>query len=175
MRESTTPVFYSISTKSNSLLLSGPLLDTPYEEGVRVFETNFFGCVRLVKNVVPRMGLRGRGTVVVIGSIIGELATPFQAFYNSSKAALHMYAETLRMECRVIGVKVVLVAPGAIKSNIAVVGASVIQWCIRSRWGRFQKSAYTLAHDSFYKGMEKQIKRTRCVIPSNSKLDLNSR
>lgn len=107
--------------------MSGPLLDTPYEEGVRVFETNFFGCVRLVKNVVPRMGLRGRGTVVVIGSIIGELATPFQAFYNSSKAALHMYAETLRMECRVIGVKVVLVAPGAIKSNIAVVGASVIQ------------------------------------------------
>jgi short-subunit dehydrogenase len=120
---------------------TGPLLDTPFEEGVKVVETNFFGFVRLVKNVVPRMGTRGKGTVVAIGSILGELATPFQAFYNASKAALHSYTETLRMECHVIGVKVVLIAPGSIKSNISV------------------KGAYTLAHDSFYKGMEKQIKR----------------
>ncbi|KAJ7451792.1 hypothetical protein B0H11DRAFT_1910118 [Mycena galericulata] len=118
----------------------GPLLDTPFEEGLKVVQTNFFGFVRLVKNVVPRMGRRGKGTVVAIGSILGELATPFQGFYNASKAALHSYTETLRMECQPIGVKVVLVAPGSIRSNISV------------------KSAYTVPEDSFYKSLEKQIK-----------------
>jgi len=118
----------------------GPLLDTPFEEGLKVVQTNFFGFVRLVKNVVPRMGVRGKGTVVAIGSILGELATPFQGFYNASKAALHSYTETLRMECQPIGVKVVLISPGSIRSNISV------------------KSTYTMPEDSFYKALEKQIK-----------------
>ncbi|KAJ6494959.1 hypothetical protein DFH09DRAFT_1052739 [Mycena vulgaris] len=122
----------------------GPLLDTPFDEGIKVVQTNFFGLVRLVKNVVPRMGKRGKGTVVAIGSILGELATPFQGFYNASKAALHSYTETLRMECHPIGVKVVLVAPGSIRSNISS------EIC--------QKSAYTVPEDSFYKSLEKQIK-----------------
>ncbi|KAJ7881391.1 amidase signature domain-containing protein [Mycena leptocephala] len=103
-------------------------------------QTNFFGFVRLVKNVVPLMAKRKKGTVVAIGSILGELATPFQGFYNASKAALHSYTETLRMECQPLNVKVVLVAPGSIKSNISV------------------KSAYTVPEDSFYKAFEKQIK-----------------
>ncbi|KAJ7497719.1 hypothetical protein FB451DRAFT_1460333 [Mycena latifolia] len=140
---------YSHIGKSNTILevqkpdlckFSGPLLDTPFEEGIKVMQTNFFGFVRLVKNVVPRMGKRGKGTVVAIGSILGELATPFQGFYNASKAALHSYTETLRMECQPIGVKVVLIAPGSIRSNISV------------------KSAYTVPEDSFYKSLEKQIK-----------------
>ncbi|KAJ7121249.1 NAD-binding protein [Mycena crocata] len=118
----------------------GPLLDTPFEEGMKVVQTNFFGFVRLVKNVVPRMGKRGSGTVVAIGSILGELATPFQGFYNASKAALHSYTETLRMECQPINVKVVLIAPGSIRSNISA------------------KSAYTVPEGSFYKSLEKQIK-----------------
>ncbi|KAJ7091880.1 hypothetical protein B0H15DRAFT_905954 [Mycena belliarum] len=118
----------------------GPLLDTPFEEGMRVVQTNFFGFVRLVNNVVPRMGKRGKGTVVAIGSILGELATAFQGFYNASKAALHSYTETLRMECTHIGIKVVLIAPGSIRSNISV------------------KSTYTVPQGSFYKALEKQIK-----------------
>ncbi|KAJ7455826.1 hypothetical protein FB451DRAFT_1354036 [Mycena latifolia] len=118
----------------------GPFLDTPFEEGLNVVQTNFFGFVRLVKNVVHRMGKRGKGTVIAIGSILGELATPFQGFYKASKAALHSYTETLRMECEITNVKVVLVAPGSIRSNISV------------------KSAYTVPEDSFYKALEKQIK-----------------
>ncbi|KAJ7347093.1 NAD-binding protein [Mycena albidolilacea] len=118
----------------------GPLLDTPFEEGLKVVQTNFFGFVRLVKNVLPLMGQRKRGTVVAIGSILGEMATPFQGFYNASKAALHSYTETLRMECQPLNVKVVLIAPGSIKSNISA------------------KSAYTVPEDSFYKSFEKQIK-----------------
>ncbi|KAJ7267574.1 NAD-P-binding protein [Mycena haematopus] len=118
----------------------GPLLDTTFEEGLKVVQTNFFGFVRLVKNVAPLMAKRKQGTVVAIGSILGEMATPFQGFYNASKAALHSYTETLRMECQPLKVNVVLVAPGSIKSNISV------------------KSTYTVPEDSFYKAFEKQIK-----------------
>ncbi|KAF8199847.1 hypothetical protein K438DRAFT_1582892 [Mycena galopus ATCC 62051] len=117
----------------------GPLLDTPFEEGLKVVQTNFFGFVRLVKNVIPLMAKRQRGTVVAIGSILGEIASPFQGFYNASKAALHSYTETLRMECQPLKLNVVLVAPGSIKSNIS-------------------KSSYTVPADSFYKSLEKQIK-----------------
>jgi short-subunit dehydrogenase len=56
-------------------------------------------------------------TVVAIDSIPGEIATPFQGFHNASKAALHSYTETLRMECEPLKV---LVASDSIKSKIAV-------------------------------------------------------
>jgi short-subunit dehydrogenase len=72
------------------------------------------------------MAKRQHGTVVAIGSILGEMATPFQGFYNASKAALHSYTDTLRMECRPLKLKIVLVAPGAIKSNISVVNSYII-------------------------------------------------
>lgn len=108
------------------LTASGPLLDTPFEEGAKVIETNFFRFVRLVQHVVPLMAKRQHGTVVAIGSILGEMATPFQGFYNASKAALHSYTDTLRMECRPLKLKVILVAPGSIKSNISVVSSYII-------------------------------------------------
>ncbi|KAJ6461121.1 NAD-binding protein [Mycena vulgaris] len=107
-----------------------------------VLETNFFGFVCLVKDVVPRIGTCGKGTVVAIGSILGELATPFQAFYNASKVALHSYTETLRMECQVIGVKVVLITPGSIKSNISM-------WCIHSLYQSQTKAYGVMDTDEF--------------------------
>ncbi|CAK5265473.1 unnamed protein product [Mycena citricolor] len=119
----------------------GPLLDIPLEEGMSVMHTNFFGLVRLVNNVVPRMARRGHGTVVAVGSILGELPAPFPWLLQREQAALRSYTETLQMECKPLKVKVVLVAPGSIRSNI--VG----------------KLAYTLPEDSLYKSFERQIKR----------------
>jgi len=124
----------------------GPLLDTTFEEGMKVVQTNFFGFVRLVKNVVPLMAKRQHGTVVSIGSILGEMATPFEGFYNASKAALHSYTETLRMESQPLKVKVILVVPGAVGTKISA------------------KSGYTLPEDSFYKSFEKQIKHVRYAM-----------
>ncbi|KAJ6530412.1 NAD-binding protein [Mycena vulgaris] len=118
----------------------GASIDTPFVDGMRVSQTNFFGFVRLVNAVVPRMGKRRKGTVVAIGSILGELPVPFAAFYNASKAALHSYTETLHMECQVINVKVVLIAPGSIRSNVSV------------------NTAFTLPENSFYTALEKQMK-----------------
>lgn len=100
--------------------LPGPLVDLPIDYIQSVMNTNFFGFARLCNYIVPRMAKsKTKGLIIPIGSILGEIGTPWTGIYNASKAALHSYAETLEMECRPLGVKVMLVAPGSIVSNIA--------------------------------------------------------
>lgn len=103
----------------NTILPLAPLLDVSFEEAQRVFNTNFWGLIRLVTHIVPRMAQRRQGTVVAVGSILGEIGTPFQGFYNASKAALHAYTETLVSECKPLGVRVMLLVPGSVRSNIS--------------------------------------------------------
>ena len=104
----------------NSDVYIGPLLDLPVDHVKSVMDTNFFGFVRLCNAIVPRMAKSNhKGLIVAIGSILGEFGTPWTGIYNASKAALHSYTETLEMECRPLGVNVMLVAPGSIVSNIA--------------------------------------------------------
>ncbi|KAF9481265.1 oxidoreductase [Pholiota conissans] len=95
------------------------LLDVPLESAQKVINTNLFGVIRLVNLVAPKMVKRGKGTIVPIGSINGELPCPFMGMYNASKAAVHAYAETLTNELKPFGVHVMLVSPGAVKSKIA--------------------------------------------------------
>ncbi|KAJ3930590.1 MAG: NAD-binding protein [Lentinula lateritia] len=104
----------------------GPLVDLPIDYIQSVMNTNFFGFARLCNYIVPRMAKsKTKGLIIPIGSILGEIGTPWTGIYNASKAALHSYAETLEMECRPLGVKVMLVAPGSIVSNIANNAAKV--------------------------------------------------
>lgn len=63
------------------------------------------------------MARRQSGKIVNIGSIVGFIATPWSAAYCSSKAAVHSLTDALRLELMPLGIKVVLVAPGAITSN----------------------------------------------------------
>ncbi|EEB98337.1 hypothetical protein MPER_02172 [Moniliophthora perniciosa FA553] len=74
----------------------GPLLDASLDDVKKIMGTNYYGLIRLVNETIPRMAKRRFGLVVAIGSILGELGTPFTGLYNASKAALHAYTETLR-------------------------------------------------------------------------------
>ncbi|KAF9481263.1 oxidoreductase, partial [Pholiota conissans] len=97
------------------------LLDVPLETAQKIINTNLFGVIRLVNLVGPKMVKRGKGAIVPIGSISGELPCPFMGMYNASKAAVHAYTETLTNELKPFGVHVMLVSPGAVKSKIASV------------------------------------------------------
>ncbi|KAF9481268.1 NAD-binding protein [Pholiota conissans] len=120
-----------------------PLLDVTLERSQLVMDTNLFGAVRVVNAVAPRMAKRGRGLIVTIGSIVGELGTPFSGLYNTSKAALHAYTETLSVELRPLGVNVMLVSPGSVRSNII----------------NNQKKTFALNPSSIYKDFAPQIER----------------
>ncbi len=95
-----------------------PLELTPMDEHRAMFETNYFGAVRCIQEVVPDMRERGRGAIVNITSVEGRLAVPNQIPYSASKWALECVGEALAHELCRFGVRVVNVEPGVIMTNI---------------------------------------------------------
>ena len=83
-----------------------------------MFETNYFGAVRCVQEVLPSMRERGQGAIVNITSVAGIFATPNQIAYSASKWALECLGEALAHEVCRFGVRVVNIEPGVIMTKI---------------------------------------------------------
>ena len=96
----------------------GAIEETTAQEGVDMFQTNFFGVHRLVRAVLPTMRAQQSGRIVTIGSIAGFVPTPYNAFYSASKHALEGYCETLDYEVRPFGIFTILIEPGFIRTNL---------------------------------------------------------
>lgn len=92
--------------------LAGPVETTPIEQAKAQLETNFWGTVRVVREVLPVMRGQGRGRVVLVGSLGGLVGLPFQAYYSASKYALEGFAEALAYEVSPFGIAVTLLEPG---------------------------------------------------------------
>lgn len=88
-------------------------------EVAALFDTNFFGPVSLIKAALPDMRARGTGTIVNISSIAGRLAMPGSAFYSASKFALEGMSDALRKELAPLGIHVLIVEPGAFRTDFA--------------------------------------------------------
>jgi NAD(P)-dependent dehydrogenase (short-subunit alcohol dehydrogenase family) len=97
--------------------LSGPVENTPIEDAKQQLETNFWGAVRLVATVLPTMREQGAGRIILVGSLGGLIALPFQAFYSASKYAMEGYGEALAYEVAPFGIEVTIVEPGNIKTD----------------------------------------------------------
>ncbi len=95
----------------------GPLLDVPLEVWRDQFEVNVFAPVALIRAVLPDMVSRRRGMIVNVSSISGVAPTPFASPYCSSKAAVNALSDSLRMELAPLGISVVTVQPGGIRST----------------------------------------------------------
>lgn len=97
--------------------IAGSAERTPIEAVRRQFEVNYFGVLRVNAVALPLMRRTATrthrlGHVVVVGSIAGRIGIPFQSHYSSTKAALEMYVEALRLEGRRHGVTATIVEPG---------------------------------------------------------------
>jgi NAD(P)-dependent dehydrogenase (short-subunit alcohol dehydrogenase family) len=97
--------------------LAGAVEQCTLAEAKAQLETNFWGCVRVVQQVLPAMRAQGSGRIVLISSIGGVIGIPFQAFYSASKFALEGLGEALAYEVAPLGVQVTLVQPGNIKTD----------------------------------------------------------
>lgn len=98
--------------------LAGPVEHTSTSDAKDQFETNFWGAVRTVKEVLPHMRAQGGGgRVVLVGSLGGLIALPFQAFYSASKYAMEGYGEALAYEVAPFGIHVTIVEPGNIRTE----------------------------------------------------------
>jgi len=97
--------------------LAGAAEHTPIADAKAQFETNFWGCVRVVHAALPIMRTHGGGRIVLMSSIGGVIGIPYQSFYSASKFALEGYAESLAYEVEPFNVKVTLVEPGNFKTD----------------------------------------------------------
>jgi len=86
----------------------------------RIMEINYFGAIDLTRALLPSMVARKSGHFVVISSLSGKISTPRRAAYAASKHALHGFFEALRAEVYQDGVRVTMVCPGYIKTNLSL-------------------------------------------------------
>ena len=78
----------------------------------QLFDTNFFGLVRLTREVLPHLRAQRSGRIINIGSVLGFLPSPYGSLYAASKHAVEGYSESLDHETREFGVRVSVVEPG---------------------------------------------------------------
>lgn len=90
----------------------GSIEDTADDEAKAIFETNFFGTLRVCRAVLPVMRKHRAGTIINVSSIGGRIAVPFVGLYGATKFAIEGLTEALRMEVARFGIRVVLVEPG---------------------------------------------------------------
>jgi NAD(P)-dependent dehydrogenase (short-subunit alcohol dehydrogenase family) len=104
--------------------VSGPVELTPLDEWRRQLEVNLIGQVAVTQALLPAV-LRGRGRVVMMSSIGGRIAGPLFGPYAASKFGLEAVSDALRREVAELGVRVVVVEPGAIATPIWGKGIAV--------------------------------------------------
>src|SRR5207245_3537521 len=96
----------------------GSLEETSIEEAKELFETNFFGVLRMSRAILPIMREQGCGRIANIGSVAGFLPMPYQGIYAASKHALEGYSESLDHEVRRFGIRVSVIEPGFTRTSI---------------------------------------------------------
>lgn len=86
---------------------------------LELFETNFFGLVRLTREVLPHLRRQRSGRIINIGSVLGFLPAPYAAYYSASKHAIEGYSESLDHETRDFGVRASVIEPAFTKTSIS--------------------------------------------------------
>ena len=127
----------------------GALEDVETDHLRAQFEANFFGWHDLTRRILPAMRAQGSGRIVQCSSVLGFVAFKYRGPYNASKFALEGYTDTLRLEVKRFGIKVISIQPGPIESafrtNARRIFEATIPW---------QTSAYS---DEY----QRQIERLR--------------
>ncbi|GJP78677.1 hypothetical protein CLOP_g8948, partial [Closterium sp. NIES-67] len=117
----------------------GPMAEMPLDAFRGNMETNVVGLLAVTQVVVPHMVEQGTGKIVNIGSVSAWITTPFAGTYCAAKAAVHNISHALRMELKPFGIQVMLVAPGAIRSNFGGNSSSSVSHLQLKIFSRFQK------------------------------------
>ncbi len=97
--------------------IPGFVEDLPTEALRAIFEANFFGWHELTRRVIPLMRAQGAGRIVQCSSVLGFAAVRWRGAYVATKHALEGYTDSLRMEMRGTGVRVILIEPGPIATR----------------------------------------------------------
>jgi NAD(P)-dependent dehydrogenase (short-subunit alcohol dehydrogenase family) len=97
---------------------AGVIEETSLAQATDVFETNFWGAVRVTGAVLPFMRQQRSGQIINVSSLAGLMGVVGQGFYSASKFALEGYSEALSLEVGQFNIKVSLIEPGFFKTNL---------------------------------------------------------
>jgi NAD(P)-dependent dehydrogenase (short-subunit alcohol dehydrogenase family) len=98
---------------------AGAVEKTPVEDIKKSFDVNFFGVVRMIQAVLPHMRNQEFGRIINMSTLGSMIGLPFRAFYSSSKGAMDLMTESLRLETERYGIKSCTIHPGEVRTNIA--------------------------------------------------------
>ena len=101
----------------------GAIETVPLEEARRQLEVNVFGLARLTQLVLPYMRKQGSGRIVNTSSIAGKMVFYMGGWYNVTKYSVEAFSDALRMEMKPFGIDVVMIEPGAIKTDWGIIAA----------------------------------------------------
>ncbi len=94
--------------------------DTNFEVDKKIMDVNYLGPVALTKAVLPVMLKQQFGHLVVISSLLGKISIPYRSAYCASKHALHGFFDSLRAEISQENIKVTLLCPGYVETNLPI-------------------------------------------------------
>jgi short-subunit dehydrogenase len=97
--------------------LIGPFETTTVGDIRRQYETNIFGLMNVVREILPYLRKNKSGTIINISSIGGRVGFPLYSLYNSSKFAVEGFSEAVQHELRPLGIRIKLIEPGVIKTD----------------------------------------------------------
>ena len=164
--------------------------ESSIDQARSIFDTNFFGIVRMTRAVVPYMRRHGSGRIINIGSVLGFLPMPYGALYAATKHAVEGYSESLDHELRTRGIRVSVVEPAYTKtlfdSNVLQADAKLDEYReVRAVPGKRLKEVVEAAdepgvvaepypvrdrsgeHGNRPRGLERHGRRERVRDPSN--------
>lgn len=101
----------------------GAIETVPLEEARRQLEVNVFGLARLTQLVLPYMREQGSGRIINTSSIAGKMVFYMGGWYNVTKYSVEAFSDALRMEMKPFGIDVVMIEPGAIKTDWGLIAA----------------------------------------------------
>lgn len=97
--------------------ISGAVEFTKTQDAQHQLDVNFFGMVRMNRQILPIMRRQGYGRIVNLSSVAGAIPIPFQTYYSASKAAINSYTMALANEVKPFGVQACCVQPGDIRTG----------------------------------------------------------
>jgi len=115
LRARSAPISVLINNAGYSI--RGGLEDVSPEAARRLFEVNLFSFIRITQACLPGMRSLRQGTIVNMSSIVGKFAFPFSGVYAAAKHAIEAISDSLRLEVRPFGIRVITFRPGPIASE----------------------------------------------------------
>jgi len=98
---------------------TGSVEELPMSDVRDLMETNFFGPARCIQAVMPEMRKRRSGCIINVSSVAGRISSPPMTMYAASKYALEAMSEGLAQEAKMFNIRVVIVEPGVINTDMA--------------------------------------------------------